>query len=262
MKPLGFALSDINTIMERVKCTLLKSYYEYRYIPKNVRKDTTFLILGKEFRKFNNVKLLGRFLVIDSIDNLQKIEAELIDCEIKGNAIKPIQNWKLKPCDSIKTKFQCSFTKRDFIDKLIQTRKEEHKVFKHTLQFLMSLYEDECKKRNLKPNKVEIVKVLSGALETYSNEKLKKINSMFDSWKETIGGKRTLQAYHDICLNKTEFHQAVYDNCADPFSLKILLDIWKGTNFKFFEGNLISKRVMRLRSKKPIVKPTLKTVLV
>lgn len=264
MNPIGFAISDIDTIQKRVNCSLLLNQYEYKYIPKHIRKDSTFLVFGKEFRLFlSGKKLLGRFLIIDTISNLIKLGADIIDCEIKGKNIIPIKDWKIKSCGSVRTSFKRIIHKKDSISKLLKTRNEEQKVFKHTLQYLMSLYLEECKKKEVKPNKVYIVKALSGDVEfDYENKKLKKIYTMFESWKETNGGKRTLQAFHDICLNNTDFDKAVYDNLADPFSLKILVDTWTGkSDFKFFNGNLISKRVIKLRNKKPIIKPTIKKCL-
>lgn len=264
MNPLGFAISDIDTIQKRVNCSLLLNQYEYKYIPKHIKKDSTFLVFGKEFRLFlSGKKLLGRFLIIDTINNLNKLGADIVDCEVKGTSIVPIKDWKVNSCGSVKTSFKRIINKKDLVSKLIKTRTIEQKVFKHTLQYLISLYLEECKKKEIKPNKVEIVKALSGDTEfDYNNKKLKKIYSMFDSWKETNGGKRTLRAFHDICLNNTEFNKAVYDNLADPFSLKILIDIWTGkSEFKFFNGNIISKRVLKLRSKKQVIKPTIKKCL-
>lgn len=264
MTPLGFAFSDLNTIRSKVTCKYLNNAYEYRYIPKHIRKETTFLVLGKEFRTFlSGKKLLGRFLVVDSIRNLTRLGATFVDFKISGSNITPIDDWKVDSCGSVKTSFKRLVNKKDFLAKLIQTRKEEQKVFKHTLQYLITLYLDECKKKSIKPNKVEIVKALSGDIEfDFNNKKLKKMYSMFDSWKETNGGKRTLQAFHDICLNKTDFNKAVYDNLADPFSLKILVDIWTGkSEFKYFNGKVLSKRVIKLRAKKPVIKPSIKKCL-
>lgn len=253
MKPLGFAFSDIEAICSKIKCTYLRSIYEYKDLNDSVKKDSTFLIVGNEFRSFvSGKKLLGKFLVIDTVRNLKKLGAEFIDFRINKSKIETIKDWKIISTDSIRTKFKKVITKRDFVDKLIQTRNEDQKVFKHTLQYLMSMYVDECKKKSITPNKVEIVKAISGASEfDFKNKQLKKIYCMFSSWRDTNGGKRTLQAFHDICLNKTNFDKAVYDNCADPFSLKILTDIWTDkVDFPYFEANVISKRVLKLRKNK------------
>lgn len=261
MRPLGFLLSDVKTISDRVKCTVLKNSYEYKYTPDKVKKDTTFLVFGKELISFiSGKKLLGRFLVLSDLKTLKKLGADLIDCKVVGSKIERINNWEVSDCDSVRTKFKRLVRKKHFVDRLIKTRTEEQKVFKHTLQFLMSLYDEECKKKNIKPNKVEIVKTLAGVSEfDYSDKKLKKLYMMFDSWKETNGGKRTLQAFHDICLNDTEFNQAVYDNLADPFSLKILVDTWTDkVEFPYFNGDVISNRVVKLRKKKPVKQPTFK----
>lgn len=254
MKPLGFAFSDIETIQKRVKCSFLKSIYEYKYTSDTIKKESTFIIIGKEFRSFvSGKKLLGRFLVIDTISNLKKLGCEFVDFQINGNNIEPIKDWKVEDCDSFRTKFKKIVVKQHFLNKLIKSRDGDQKVFKHTLQHLFHLYVDECKKKNIKPNKIEIVKALSGVTEfDLSNKALKKIFSMFISWRETNGGKRTLQAFHDICLNKTDFNKATYDNCADPFSLKILTSIWTDNKveFPYFDEDILSKRVIRLRKKK------------
>ena len=196
---------------------------------------------------------MGRFLVIDTISNLKKLGCEFVDFQINGNNIEPIKDWKVEDCDSFRTKFKKIVVKQHFLNKLIKSRDGDQKVFKHTLQHLFHLYVDECKKKNIKPNKIEMYLILEHELMNHSGILYSSIIfSMFISWRETNGGKRTLQAFHDICLNKTDFNKATYDNCADPFSLKILTSIWTDNKveFPYFDEDILSKRVIRLRKKK------------
>jgi hypothetical protein len=134
-------------------------------------------------------------------------------------------------------------------------------VFKQTLQFIVDFIKEEVKKENKNVSFCEIVKALSGNISLKhfrfcedETPGLVKARKWLYLYRKTTGGRRTICAYQDMCLFKTSFDVAVTDNVADPFSLKIMVDLCNPyalmESFPFYGNPKISKEIISKRTVK------------
>ena len=254
-EPIGLSYCDVPFIKEIVPNALeILSKYDYDRVLKNDK--SVFIMDCDTMSSFDDFSLVGKVILLDSTNNLALCgvtlsdSCEHISCDLASLLKNSVGITKVHKIKYIKDNSE--------LEKAIH---EVSPVFKQTLQFIINFIKEEAKKINKKVSLRETIRALSGntSLKHFKfcdkeSSNLIKARKWLCLYRKTSGGRRTISAYQDMCLFKTDFDTSVTDNVADPFSLKIMVDLCNpgsvSKSFKFFGNPKISKEVLHKRTVK------------
>lgn len=291
-RPFGFLNKDILWIIQNVKnVEVIKDKLDYElstdkknkvYVVNGMNLFTSLYLFAKKG------KLKGRFIVLDTESYLMKIKAIILDRENMKVDCNAFIKESLRYVTVKKVK-KTSFDKerRNFINTIATRVLNQSKVFKKTYQNINLELLANAKKKLSTQKFNQYKKYLSELLckvcvnylpyEAISEIQLgKDVLKNKDGFNDVVkycnapSTIRTIQAFHDIVLNGTEFNKAVLENYADAYTLNIMLESWKpNSNISFKENysrklhnklncisktSLISKELVKARNKKDLIK--------
>lgn len=292
-KPFGFLNKDLIWLQQNIKKDIIPITSREEYDSVQHKKKRLFVVIGLNvftglYLSSHNGKLKGRFIILDNENSLMKAKAIIldrdnmnIDCNAFIRSSLPYVSLRKK---SIKTSFESESKK--FISTISSRVLNQSKVFKKTYQNieleLLALAKKKMSVQKFNRYKSYLPELLCKVCVNFlpyeeilniklGNEELKNKDGYNDVVKfcSTPSTIRTIQAYQDVVLNGTEFNRAVFDNYADAFTLKKMLDAWKPSPVSFranysrklhnklkcvSKDSLISKELVKSRNKKDVFK--------